>query len=90
MHSAKGLKESAERLSKTTGKRCLPAAADVRDPEQMGKAVAMTMEAFGRIDYVICGEWGFGEFSAFSLSHGNHRAVSQHDSDSSSRRSPLL
>ncbi len=53
--SAKGLQESADKLSKTMGKRCLAAPADVRDPEQMQKAVQMAQKEFGKIDFVICG-----------------------------------
>jgi peroxisomal 2,4-dienoyl-CoA reductase len=53
--SAKGLAESAEKLSKATGQTCLPASADVRDPEALKAAVALTKEKFGRIDFVICG-----------------------------------
>ena len=53
--SAKGLQESADRLSRTTGRKCIAAPADVRDPEQMKRAVEAAMEHFGRIDLVICG-----------------------------------
>lgn len=53
--SAKGLAESAEKLSKATDQTCLPASADVRDPEALKAAVALTKEKFGRIDFVICG-----------------------------------
>ncbi|CCM04270.1 uncharacterized protein FIBRA_06440 [Fibroporia radiculosa] len=50
------LNASAGELAKATGKRCIAAQGDVRNPEQLKSAVAKTMEAFGRIDFVICGE----------------------------------
>ncbi|KAH8091385.1 2,4-dienoyl-CoA reductase [Cristinia sonorae] len=52
------LTASAEELSKSTGKLCLPVQADVRSPEQLRAAVAKTIEKFGRIDFVICGAAG--------------------------------
>ncbi|OCF38461.1 peroxisomal 2,4-dienoyl-CoA reductase [Kwoniella heveanensis CBS 569] len=51
---AKGLQESADTLSKTTGGKCIPASADVRDPDQIQAAVKKTVDEFGRIDFVIC------------------------------------
>lgn len=54
--SAKGLAESAEKLEKSTGGRCLAAAADVRDPAALKEAVEATLKKFGKIDFVICGE----------------------------------
>ncbi|WVR00232.1 hypothetical protein IAU59_007374 [Kwoniella sp. CBS 9459] len=55
---AKGLQESADALSKTTGSKCIAASADVRDPEQVQAAVKKTVDEFGRIDFVICGAAG--------------------------------
>lgn len=52
------LTQSAADLQKSTGKKCLPAQADVRRPQELKDAVAKTIEAFGRIDYVICGAAG--------------------------------
>ncbi|KZT68480.1 NAD(P)-binding protein [Daedalea quercina L-15889] len=52
------LNASAVELSKATGRQCLAAQADVRDPEQLKGAVAKTIEKFGRIDFVICGAAG--------------------------------
>jgi len=52
------LKDSAAELSRLTGKECIPAQADVRRPEQLRAAVAITIEKFGRIDFVICGAAG--------------------------------
>lgn len=53
--SAKGLEGSAKRLEASTGGKCIPAPADVRQPDQLKDAVKRTQEAFGRIDFVICG-----------------------------------
>ncbi|EPS95702.1 NAD-binding protein [Fomitopsis schrenkii] len=52
------LNASAAELSKATGRQCLAAQADVREPEQLKNAVAKTIEKFGRIDFVICGAAG--------------------------------
>lgn len=54
-YSVKGLEESAKRLEETTGRKCIPAPADVRQPDQLNGAVKRTQDAFGRIDFVICG-----------------------------------
>lgn len=53
--SSDRLAKSAEELSKATGRTCIPAKADVREPEQLREAVAKTISKFGRIDFVICG-----------------------------------
>ncbi|KGB76970.1 peroxisomal 2,4-dienoyl-CoA reductase [Cryptococcus deuterogattii 99/473] len=55
---AKGLEESAKRLEETTGRKCIPAPADVRQPDQLKNAVKRTQDAFDRIDFVICGAAG--------------------------------
>jgi len=52
------LTASAEELAKTTGKRCLAAQADVRNPKQLQDAVSKTIKEFGKIDFVICGAAG--------------------------------
>jgi len=54
-NSAKGLAESAQKLEKATGGKCIAASADVRQPAAMKKAVEDTIAKFGRIDFVICG-----------------------------------
>jgi peroxisomal 2,4-dienoyl-CoA reductase len=56
--SAKGLEESAQALAAATGGQCIATPADVRDPEQVARAVESTIKAFGRIDFVICGAAG--------------------------------
>ncbi|KAI5980947.1 hypothetical protein EDD15DRAFT_2235456 [Pisolithus albus] len=52
------LTEAANGLSQATGQTCVAARADVRQPQQLKEAVAMTIERFGRIDFVICGAAG--------------------------------
>ena len=49
------LTQSAEELSKATGRTCLPVQGDVRQPKAIQDAVANTIEKFGKIDFVICG-----------------------------------
>lgn len=39
-----------------TGRRCVAAQADVRNTQSLQDAVAKTIETFGRIDFVICGD----------------------------------
>ena len=53
------LTQAAEELSKGTGSTCIPAQADVRKPDELKEAVRKTIEKFGRIDFVICGESKF-------------------------------
>ena len=47
--------KAAEEMSQATGRTCIPAQADVRNPKALRDAVAKTIEKFGRIDFVICG-----------------------------------
>ncbi|KAF9816455.1 hypothetical protein IEO21_04060 [Rhodonia placenta] len=49
---------SAEELSKATGRRCIAAQADVRDPKQLHEAVSKAIKEYGKIDFVICGAAG--------------------------------
>ncbi|KAM0754962.1 2,4-dienoyl-CoA reductase [Meredithblackwellia eburnea MCA 4105] len=49
---------SAEKLSKTTGNKCLGLQGDVRDVESLKRAAQETVKQFGRIDFVICGAAG--------------------------------
>ena len=50
------LTKTAKELSEATGRACIPAQADVRDPKALQDAVSKTIETFGRIDFVICGK----------------------------------
>lgn len=52
------LKESAETLSRATGRKCIPVQMDVRKPETIIKAADMALSEFGRIDYLINGAAG--------------------------------
>ncbi|KAI6129268.1 hypothetical protein EDD16DRAFT_1211319 [Pisolithus croceorrhizus] len=52
------LTAAANELSQVTGQTCVAARADVRQPQQLKEAVALTIERFGRIDFVICGAAG--------------------------------
>ena len=52
---------AAEELSKATGKTCIAAQADVRQPKAVQDAVAKAIAKFGRIDFVICGMYSFDE-----------------------------
>ncbi|CAE6529287.1 unnamed protein product [Rhizoctonia solani] len=52
------LTATANELSASTGRECIPAQADVRSPEQLRAAVDTTISRFGRIDFVICGAAG--------------------------------
>jgi peroxisomal 2,4-dienoyl-CoA reductase len=49
------LTQAAKELSEATGQKCLPCAGDVRQPKTLHDAVTKTIENFGRIDFVICG-----------------------------------
>jgi len=52
------LTQTASELSEATGRICIPAQADVRQPHMLKEAVEMTIAKFGRIDFVICGAAG--------------------------------
>jgi peroxisomal 2,4-dienoyl-CoA reductase len=57
LHRLDRLTQAAKELSETTGQRCLPYQADVRQSKTLQEAVAKTIETFGRIDFVICGNY---------------------------------
>jgi len=73
------LQQSADELSKATGKTCIAAQADVRQPEQLKAAVAKTIEKFGRIDFVICGAAGNFLAPISGLSENAFRTVIEID-----------
>ncbi|KAF5346499.1 hypothetical protein D9756_010042 [Leucocoprinus leucothites] len=52
------LSQTAKELSEATGRTCVPAQADVRQPHTLKDAVATATDKFGRIDFVICGAAG--------------------------------
>lgn len=51
------LKQTAKELTESTGQECLPVRADVRQPALLKEAVEETLTKFGRIDFVICGQY---------------------------------
>lgn len=51
------LTQAAKELSESTGRTCIAAQADVRDPKLLKDAVSKCLEKFGRIDFVICGAY---------------------------------
>ncbi|XP_006457445.1 hypothetical protein AGABI2DRAFT_196138 [Agaricus bisporus var. bisporus H97] len=52
------LTQAAKEMSEATGRTCIPAQADVRQPQALKSAVAKAIEQFGKIDFVICGAAG--------------------------------
>ncbi|WOO82008.1 Peroxisomal 2,4-dienoyl-CoA reductase SPS19 [Vanrija pseudolonga] len=76
---AKGLAESAAALQKSTGKRCIAASADVRKVDQIRAAVDKAIEAFGRIDFVVCGAAGNFLAPISALSENAFRTVIEID-----------
>ncbi|KAK2462650.1 hypothetical protein APHAL10511_005383 [Amanita phalloides] len=73
------LEQAAKDLSDATRRRCLAAQADVRDPQSLKDAVTMTIEAFGRIDFVICGAAGNFLAPISGLSENGFRTVIEID-----------
>ncbi|KAF7303606.1 hypothetical protein MIND_00589900 [Mycena indigotica] len=73
------LNKAAEELSASTGQKCLPAQADVRQPKTLQDAVQKTIEAFGRIDFVICGAAGNFLAPISGLSENAFRTVIEID-----------
>ncbi|CAL1697168.1 unnamed protein product [Somion occarium] len=72
------LTTSAEELSNATGRTCIPAKADVREPNQLRDAVSKAITKFGRIDFVICAAGNF--LSPISgLSENGFKTVMQID-----------
>ncbi|KAF9043217.1 2,4-dienoyl-CoA reductase [Panaeolus papilionaceus] len=71
--------QTAKELSESTGRVCIAAQADVRNPETLKEAVAKTIEKFGRIDYVICGAAGNFLAPISGLSENAFRTVIEID-----------
>lgn len=55
VYSSDRINQTAKELSEATGRICIAAQADVREPQTLREAVTQTLKAFGRIDFVICG-----------------------------------
>ncbi|KAJ7708306.1 2,4-dienoyl-CoA reductase [Mycena rosella] len=73
------LTQTAKELSEATGQKCLPVAADVRQAKTIQDAVARTIEAYGRIDFVICGAAGNFLAPIAGLSENAFRTVIEID-----------
>ncbi|KAF8067047.1 2,4-dienoyl-CoA reductase [Lyophyllum atratum] len=73
------LTQAAKELSEATGKTCIPAQGDVRDPKTLQEAVRKTVEKFGRIDFVICGAAGNFLAPISGLSENAFRTVIEID-----------
>jgi len=73
------LTQAAKELSVSTGRRCIPAQADVRNPAQLKAAVEKTIAEFGRIDFVICGAAGNFLAPISGLSENAFRTVIEID-----------
>ncbi|KAG6827384.1 hypothetical protein H0H92_011982 [Tricholoma furcatifolium] len=73
------LTQAAKELSEATGRKCIPAQADVRDPKTLQEAVRKTIEAFGKIDFVICGAAGNFLAPISGLSENAFRTVVEID-----------
>ncbi|KAJ7035128.1 hypothetical protein C8F04DRAFT_1099152 [Mycena alexandri] len=73
------LTQAAKELSEATGQKCLPIQGDVRQPKALQEAAAKTIEAFGRIDFVICGAAGNFMVPISGLSENAFRTVIEID-----------
>jgi len=71
--------QASEEMSKATGRRCIFAQADVRQPAQLLAAVEKTIATFGRIDFVICGAAGNFLAPISGLSENAFRTVIEID-----------
>lgn len=65
----------AEELSRETGKECIAAPADVRDPEAVEAALDATRERFGKVDLVVNGAAGNFLCPAATLSYNGFKTV---------------
>jgi peroxisomal 2,4-dienoyl-CoA reductase len=69
------LDKTAAELSAASGRSVLAIAADVRDPDQIGKAVAQTIERFGKLDTLVNGAAGNFLAPAAGLSPNGFKTV---------------
>lgn len=63
------LTQAAKELSEATGQKCIPCQGDVRQPKTLHDAVAITIQTFGKIDFVICGK--YAKVSPYLPEHSN-------------------
>jgi peroxisomal 2,4-dienoyl-CoA reductase len=69
------LEATAAELSRNTGRTVLPVAADVREPDAIGRAVRATVERFGKLDTLVNGAAGNFLAPAAALSPNGFRTV---------------
>jgi peroxisomal 2,4-dienoyl-CoA reductase len=73
------LARAASELSEATGRTVLPVAADVRDPDAVARAIAQTIERFGKLDTLVNGAAGNFLAPAAGLSPNGFRTVVEID-----------
>jgi peroxisomal 2,4-dienoyl-CoA reductase len=73
------LDKAAAEMSASTGRQVLAVAADVRDPDAIGMAVARTVERFGSIDTLVNGAAGNFLAPAAGLSPSGFKTVVEID-----------
>ena len=71
--------QTARELSAETGREILAVAADVRDPDAIARAVARTIEVFGKLDTLVNGAAGNFLAPAAALSPNGFRTVIEID-----------
>lgn len=69
------LEATAAEIAQATGRAVLPVAADVRDPDAIGRAVRATIERFGKLDTLVNGAAGNFLAPAAALSPNGFRTV---------------
>lgn len=73
------LEKTAAELSAQTGRKVLAIAADVRDPDAVGRAVTQTVERFGKLDTLVNGAAGNFLAPAAGLSPNGFKTVIEID-----------
>jgi peroxisomal 2,4-dienoyl-CoA reductase len=73
------LDRAATEIGEATGREVLAIAGDVRDPDQVGRAVARTVERFGKLDTLVNGAAGNFLSPAAALSPNGFRTVIEID-----------
>src|SRR4051812_43057621 len=73
------LEKTAAELSAASGRTVLAVAADVRDPDAVGRAVKQTVERFGKLDTVVNGAAGNFLAPAAGLSPNGFKTVIEID-----------
>ncbi|WFD04591.1 2,4-dienoyl-CoA reductase [(2E)-enoyl-CoA-producing] [Malassezia obtusa] len=73
------LRAAAEQLERDTGSKAIATPADVRKIDTVQEAVKMTVDTFGKIDFVICGAAGNFMAPIEGLSSNAFRAVVEID-----------